>query len=154
MPTKVDSTNLERELNAVKSQLKKRKIMFLTAKFVISMIVKRTRDEAKGVSSHRGRKESLKKVSPEWANFRKKIADKHPKAPKGRKSNLTFKGTMLDSLTVLKVTNDNFFIGWNESKEADKAKGNADRGRPFMFLSRSEVTKTSDFIKMQILKNI
>lgn len=151
MPIKTDDTGLQKKLNALDKSLKSRKDRFVTGKFIVEMIVKRTRDKGQGVSRTGARTSKLRKVSPGWAIARQKES-RHPNAASGRESNLTFKGTMLDSLTVLGATKDKFFIGFRTSEQADKAEGNALNGRPFMFLSKGEITKTSDFIKKQILK--
>ena len=152
MATKIDTTGLERKLRKLDLSLTDRKSRFLTGKFIVEMIKKRVRDEGKGVSRTGANTSKLKRVSDSWAINRQAFS-RHPKAATGFNSNLTFKGTMLDSMTVLRATKDQLFIGFKSRKESDKAQGNADRGRPFMFLSRGEITKTSDFIKKQILKN-
>lgn len=153
MAVKTDKRSLERKLRSLEKSLTDRRSRFLTGKFIVDMIVKRTRDEGKGVNRTGANKATLKPVSEAWA-IRRQMESRHPKAATGLKSNLTQTGKMLDSLTVVRATKDQLFIGFKSQKESDKAKGNADRGRPFMFLSKGEITKTSDFIKKQLLRNV
>jgi hypothetical protein len=121
--------------------------------FVIKTIKDRTRKDGKGVASPGGNRRTLKKVSLEWAIRRAGLA-KSPEAATGRRSNLTFKGTMLDSIIIKKASKGQLFIGFKNATEEAKAEGNTDRGRPFMFLGKVEIKNASDFYKENILSGV
>lgn len=150
---KVDDKQLQKRLKALNDRLESRDDNFITGQFIVRMIKKRTRKEGRAAKRTGANLSKIKDVSPEWAARRAKLS-RHPEAASGRKSNLTFQGTMLNDLSVLGATGSNFFIGFNSEKEADKAEGNEARGRPFMYLSKGEITKTEQFIKKQILDSV
>lgn len=121
--------------------------------FVIKTIRHRTRKLGKGVARPGGARRTLKPVSLEWAIRRSKLA-RSPEAASGRKSNLTFKGTMLNSIEILKASKGDLVIGFNDSKEEAKAEANTDRGRAFMFLGKVEARDAAAFFKEKVLRNV
>lgn len=153
MAVKVDDKQLQKKLKDLNNALTSKKSQFLMGKYLVGLIVERTRGEGKGVKRTGGNKSKLKSVSPEWAIRRAAEPGKHPQAATGVKSNLTFRGHMLNNLNVISAgTGKGVIIGFPDSKQAEKAEGNEARGRPFMYLSRGEITKASEFLKKQILK--
>ena len=121
--------------------------------FVVSMVRERTREGYRGVQDTGRNTTKLKDVTPKWAKRRVKEPGRHPKAARGRKSNLTHTGAMLDNLQRL-PTFSGLVIGFTSPKQADKAQGNAAKGRPFMNLSKGEISKAVDFLRRKLLKNI
>lgn len=153
MPIKVNDKKLQKKLDDLNDALTDRKSQFLMGKYIVGLIVERTRGKGQGVKRTGANASKLKNVSDAWAARRAKLPGKSPKAATGKKSNLTFRAKMLDNLNVLSVgTTKGVIIGYPDPLQADKAEGNEKRGRPFMYLSRGEITKASDFLKKQILK--
>ena len=153
MATTVDTKGLDRKLKELNKAMTIKAHRDKMGPFIIKMIRKRTRTEGKGVSRTGGNLRTLKQVSFEWAKYRA-TQRTHPSVSVGsRKSNLTFKGTMLNSLTVQNSTRS-LIIGFKTQRQAAKAEGNEARGRPFMNLGRVEIKKASDFLKQNILKKI
>lgn len=154
MATKVDTKNLEKLFNDLVKNIKSPAQMKLLGGFAIKTIRERTRGKYQGVARPYGNRFRLKNVSEEWAERRIKETNRHPEAATGLKSNLTNKGTMLNSMVLKNVTNTGFFIGFRTQKEADKAEGNEARGRPFLYLGKVEVRDAATFLKKNILKGI
>lgn len=153
MPIKVNDKKLQKKLDDINKALKDEKSQFLMGDFIVRMIVQRTRDDYRGVKGTGKNTTKLKDVSDAWASRRKKIKGKSKKAATGKKSNLTLTGDMLNDLSVLSTgTTKGVIIGYPDPLQDDKAEGNEKRGRPFMYLSKGEITKASDFLKKQILK--
>src|SRR3954462_10532683 len=71
--------------------------------YIIKTIRRRTRGEGRGVGSPGGNSVKLRLVSDKYAKWRVKQA-RHPEAASGQASNLTFKGTMLDSMIIKQAT--------------------------------------------------
>lgn len=153
MGVKIDRRGLDRKLKILLGNVKSRKTFLKIGFFVIKTVKDRTRKQGQGVRTPNGRKERLKKVSEQWAKRRKKES-RHPEAATGRASNLTFKGQLLDGMIVKRANSDGIFIGFKRVQDEKKAEGQAEQGRIFMNLSRSEIRSTSDFIKSQILKGL
>lgn len=123
----------------------------------IEIIVNRTRYEGKGVPAQFGNRKTLKKVTEKYSKRRAKMKGKHPDAASGRASNLTLTGEMLDKLMVIKATKREVIIGWKQKKQGEKASGQADQGREFLFLGSAEYKELlKDFEKSlkDELKNI
>lgn len=153
MTVKVDDRKLQKKLKDLNDALTSKKSQFLMGKYLVDLIVERTRGKGQGVKQTGANASKLKNVSLEWAERRAKAKGKHPEAASGRKSNLTFRGHMLNNLNVLSVgTSKGLIIGFPDPLQAEKAEGNEARGRPFMYLSKGEITKASAFLKKQILK--
>ena len=119
--------------------------------FTVDTIVARTRYKGQGVKN--GRAGMLNPVSEKYAAWRKKRA-RHPDAAGGRKSNLTLSGDMLDALTTTKATSKAYEVGFKDPDEEAKAKGNAQRGRPFLSLTAKEIKLLSAELNKQITKNV
>lgn len=153
MAITIDRKALDRRFQKLIKNMKDtnslRRLGFLT----IETIRDRTRNDGKGVARPGGNRVRLKPVSAAWAERRKKF-NRHPKAASGSKSNLTFKGTMLDSMVIRKASGSKLIIGFKNSKESDKAEGNEAMGRPFMYLGRAEIRDAATFIRKNILKGI
>jgi hypothetical protein len=152
MANKVDDKLLRKKLKAIQDALNTKDKNLMMGRWVVDLIRERTRGTGRGVPRVGANLRKLKNVTPEWAERRKSGA--RGDAATGLNSNLTYKGTMLDKLSVVKATKNSFFIGWNSEEEAEKAEGNEARGRPFMYLSKGEITKASNYLKKSILKNI
>jgi len=151
--TTVDDSKLQKRLKALSDSLETKEDNFIVGKFVIGMIKKRTRDDGKAAKRTGANLSKIKDVSKAWAERRAKLS-KHPKAASGTKSNLTFRGTMLDDLSVVKATKNGFFIGFTDDKEELKAEGNEARGRPLMYLSKGEKKNNEQYNKKQILDSV
>jgi len=153
MANRVDTKNLDRTFKNLIKNIKSTQNMKKLGGFAIKTIRDRTRNEGKGVSRSGGNLRKLRNVSDEWA-IRRQAFKRHPKAASGTSSNLTFQGTMLDSMILKSVKPTGFFIGFRTGKEADKAEGNEARGRPFMYLGAVEIRDAATFVKKNILKGI
>lgn len=153
MAVKVDSRRLQTKFKTLLRKVNDPKTFRLLGFFVIKTIRDRTRDKGQGVKTSGGRVAKLKGVSKQWAKRRVKQR-RHPKAATGRRSNLTFKGTMLDSMIIKRANKQGIFIGFKNAKQEDKAEGQANQGRVFMNLSAREIKSSSDFLKEQILKGL
>ena len=138
------------ELNDAMRSKKNAKAM---GDFLVEEILDRTRGRYRGVKATGKNVTKLKDVTPEWAKRRVKESGRHPQAARGRKSNLTHKGDMLDNLQTL-PTFSGLVIGFTSTKQAEKAEGNEARGRAFMYLSKGEISKATDFLRRKLLKNI
>ena len=152
MAVSVDSRELKKKLDRIVKSLNSKNRNLVMAKWTVDTIRDRTRGTGRGVPRVGANLRKLKNVTPEWAERRK--AGARSDAATGLNSNLTYQGTMLDKLQVLSASKNNFFIGWRSQKEAKKAEGNEARGRPFMYLSKGEITKATNFLRREILKNI
>lgn len=117
--------------------------------YIIKTIRARTRGQGRGVGSPGGYAVKLRRVSDKYAKWRVKQS-RHPEAATGEASNLTFKGTMLDSLIIKQASRTNLFIGFKSQKQADKAQGQAEQGRRFLFLSGKEAKDAANFVKMNL----
>lgn len=118
-------------------------------RYVIKTIRERTRGQGKGVGRPGGNATKLKRVSDKYAKWRARQA-RHPEAASGTSSNLTFKGTMLDSLIIKNATKNSLFIGFRSQKQQDKADGQAEQGRRFMFLSGKEIKDAANYVKLNL----
>jgi len=129
-----------KKMEAFLKNISSGKEMRLLGKRTITLIRNRTRNEYKGVAKAGGNKRTIKRVTDNYAKLRKKIKGKHPKAASGNKSNLTLTGAMLNKMTVISATKKNLLIGWRDRKNNDKASGQAEQGRPFLFIGRADFT--------------
>jgi hypothetical protein len=117
--------------------------------YVIAAIRRRTRGQGKGVATPGGSEQKLKKVSDKYAKWRLK-QPRHPEAAKGKASNLTQTGKMLDALQIKSATRTQLFIGFRNQHETDKAGWVQDAGRPFMFLSGKEIKDAAAYVKSSL----
>lgn len=117
--------------------------------YVIKTIRQRTRGEGKGVGRPGGNATKLRRVTDKYAKWRTK-QPRHPEAATGTSSNLTFKGTMLDSMIIKTATANKLFIGFRSAKEQEKADGQEEQGRRFMFLSGKEIKDAANYVKMNL----
>lgn len=69
------------------------------------------------------------------------------------KSNLTESGAMLNDLTTT-VEQDGFSIGVTSQESKDKVKWNADMGRSFLNLSKSQIMAITAFLKKKIVEQL
>ncbi len=131
---------------------------------IVQIIKHRTRYKGQGVGKPFGNRSKINDVSDDYARWRRKpnkawLADnkKHSKAARGKASNLTLTGAMLDELKVVDVAKDGVLIGWDNPKIANQAAHVTEAGRPFMNLGRAEIELLlKDFDKRikQFVKNI
>jgi|SRR6478752_9006003 len=117
--------------------------------YVIKQIRQRTRGEGKGVGRPGGNAVKLRRVTDKYAKWRARQV-RHPEAASGKSSNLTFRGTMLDSLIIKTATANKLFIGLRTIKEQEKAEGQAEQGRRFMFLSGKEIRDAANYVKLNL----
>ena len=114
------------------------------------LIRKRTR-LGYGARAMGGERFGLKKLSPSYVKFRLSRGAPYLSeftAPK--RSNLTFTGQMLDSIGIVRIQAGKVFIGpqGNRTDPFSKGKTNAQiakyvaqNGRPFMYLTRPEISQ-------------
>lgn len=105
----------------------------------IGIIKKRTRNTGRGVHKPEGNRVKLKKVTPKYAEWRKKQKDKHPRAARGLKSNLTLTGAMLDKMAITKANKKKLVIGHKDKLNQRKSAAQHEQGRAFLFLGKVEV---------------
>lgn len=154
MTVTINTKRLQKKFDKLLKNVNDRKTFQSLGFYIISTVRDRTRDKGQGVSRAGGRAAKLRKVSKEWAERRLRSKNRHPKAATGRTSNLTNTGTMLDNMIIKRASKKGVLIGFRNQKEEDKAQGNADRGREFMFLSGKEIRDSTDYLKSLILKNV
>ncbi len=154
MAIKVDDAQLKKNFEQLTKNMNDKSGLRRLGGFVIKTIRERTRGDGKGVARPGGNRTTLRIVSDEWAARRAVASGKHPQAATGKKSNLTFMGTMLDSMITRTPGQGKLFIGFKNKKESDKAEGNEERGRPFMYLGKVEIRSASDYIKKNILRGV
>jgi len=138
--------DLERLLKKITSARSLRSI----GQMSIKIVKDRTREKGQGVDKPGGRLKTLKAVTPEYAKQREKTR-RHPKAAKGRRSNLTRTGALINKLKIVKIDKNKhlLFIGWKDLENQMKAVGQEAQGRPFLYLSASEAVKVrNDFNKL------
>jgi hypothetical protein len=153
MAITVDKSELEKQFNKLIKNAKSNDPLKRLGFYVIKTIQTRTRKKGQGVARPGGNRRKLKPVSLEWA-IRRATLQRHPEAATGSRSNLTFKGTMLDSMQIKQASRGQLFIGFKNAKEEAKAEGNEDRGRPFMYLGKVEIQSAIKFYKEEILKDV
>lgn len=100
-----------------------------------------------GVSEQGGKKKKLTPLSENYIKRRKsfKLGETTPK-----RSNLTLSGQMLDDLHAKKKKDNSVEITFKSEEAKDKAKWNTDKGRPFNFLSSSEIKQVREIIQKKI----
>jgi len=114
--------------------------------FSIKTIQKRTRGEGKGVSRAGGISRKLKRVTPDYAEQRRRKKGKHPAAATGTTSNLTLFGPLINTLVIKRATKTDLRIGFLNLKEEKKAEGQERQGRTFMVLSGKEIKDAKKFL--------
>jgi len=149
----VDKRRLDARIDRLLKKVKDPKIFRKFGGFVIQTIRIRTRGRGKGVPRPGGREKNLKQVGSKWAKRRLKF-ERHPEAATGRRSNLTFKGTMLDNMIIKRSDKSGVLVGFRNIKEEKKADGQAEQGRVFLNLSGKEIRSSADFLKSLVLKNV
>lgn len=122
----------------------------------IDIIVERTR-KGQGVKRTGGRKGRLKRLSPRYIAYRKTQRLDRTTSP--RKSNLTFTGQMLRSMTV--KTSSNRRVTWGPNKRRRKGGLTNERlgeivsiARPFNNLSSRELTKLAKNIERVLARQL
>jgi hypothetical protein len=134
-----DLKKFSRDLTKLFSSIESKKEMIALGNDSIDIIVDRTRGDYKGVANVGGNRKTLKEVTKKYAEWRRKQKVRHPDGAKGRRSNLTFTGEMLDKLSVVKASKSNVTIGHKDKKNAAKTEGQEAQGRPYLYLGRSEI---------------
>ena len=125
----------EKALFKITSVAQMKKLGSLT----IKIIQKRTRGAGLGVQGPEGNRTKLKQVTPAYAAWRRKNKNKHRRAARGLKSNLTLTGAMLDKLAVTKSTRKKLVIGHKDKLNKAKSAAQHDQGRKYLFLGKVEV---------------
>lgn len=143
--------NLRRGIGFATSKRKMR--MFGEA--AIDIIVERTR-RGRGVRRTNAGQRKLKGLSPNYIAYRR--TQKLAPTTRPSKSNLTFTGQLLKSMTVKKVTNRKVTWGPNKRKRGGRGKFTkrtltneqvgeyVSNARPFNFLSKREISKIATLI--------
>jgi hypothetical protein len=149
-----------RDIDAVIRDLKieiqktaKRKIMMKLGTEMAKMIQIRTR-LGYGVSRDGAQRRPLKRLSPSYVEFRK--ATRHRLSPytSPKKSNLTYSGRLLGSLSALRAKDGSVSVGPKGSRNI-KVHGYVSEKRPYLFLSDLEIKKLRreyDLIVQKIAK--
>jgi hypothetical protein len=148
-------------------EISNKKNMQLYANFVIRMIQKRTRN-GYGVKKTGENATRLAPLRPATIDYRTRYrSDLHSETSPG-KSNLTFSGRMLDSIRLKSISRNKIVIGpsgnarkgglTNEKLAAIlERRGKNRKARPFLNLSRSEITKLNKTFELtldKVFKNI
>lgn len=133
-----------------------------------------------GVSSNGGKREKLKALDPKYVTnvrsvgkkrdgFRKKKGGGYAKKYKKganlssettpKKSNLTFTGQLLNAIIGLSPSKGLVKITFNENrkdgvKNSDIVLGQEDQGRPFFYLTRTELKRLKDKLRVDLKRNI
>ena len=145
------SNNLQKftlKLQSAIASLTTKDHMIAVGNFVVNKIRVRTR-LGYGVAKHGGEKTKLKPLSPRYVKSRMKMKGlSQLTTPK--KSNLTRTGSMLDSLKV-KGFRENAILIQTSGRDRygvsneDKATWNEEKGRPFIYMSDSEIKQARIF---------
>jgi hypothetical protein len=119
-------------------------IVQLYAEEAANLIKTRTR-RGYGVASDGGPAQRLKKLSPEYVDHRKRTRSALSSETSPGKSNLTYSGQMLDSLYARRRRIGNWSINLKSQRDDGKTNPQVARyaaigGRPFLFLSKSELS--------------
>jgi len=150
--------DLTRSLEKQIGNLVTRKDMRAVGELSVALIVNRTRS-GRGVKSPGGNVSGLKSLSEQYILFRQRNRIRLSNTTSPSKSNLTFSGQMLESISVLKVSK----VKFNQIVKIGIKPNNRDDGktntqvinwvsnmRPFFFLSKGEATK----IRKELSKRI
>ena len=145
---------------AIKRALNKGELTAI-AKIAISIISKRTRGGF-GVKQAGGNAERLKKLSSTYVEYRKRSDKLNRGLTTPGKSNLTFTGKLLESLTVkqVNVIQQKVFINGNRRRRAggktneDVAGFVSEQGREFLNLSRRELEKVAVAYRRNLVANL
>ena len=142
------ASKIQRLLKEAKSQ----KVIEPVAEEMIKLIVKRTR-LGYGVKKELGTRQLLKKLSPRYVAARAR-SRRLSSTTAPRKSNLTFTGQMLESVSVIKSQNGKIVIGptgyRDDGKRNEKiAEHQANQGRTFMNLSQLEFNQILRFYRLK-----
>lgn len=146
--------NLNKRLRRIIKDATRREFMKKLGKESRDNIKLRTR-QGYGVNEKGGKREALRKLSDPYIERRKtlkkqgKLSQKtSPRGVRGR-SNLTKTGKMLDSLSY-KVDGDSVEVFIKGSENQDKAKENAEMGRPFMNMTDKDIRRLTNLIKERV----
>jgi hypothetical protein len=104
-----------------------------------------------GLDTQGGTQSKLKPLSEPYKKARKKMKLSSETRP--GKSNLTQTGEMLDSIKA-EVNNGKITITFKNQFSKDKARWNTEKGRPFMAISKVQITKLKNRITDHVLKFI
>lgn len=124
--------------------------MRLIGERAIQLIVRRTQ-QGFGVARTGGNEQSLKSLSSAYVEHRRNNRDKLDPTTTPTKSNLTFTGTMLRSMTIKSLSNNSVTFGPNNRRR----KGGLtnfqiaeilEKRRPFNNLSAKEINTMVEFI--------
>lgn len=136
-----------------------KKKMRAVGELAIELIVKRTRNGF-GLRKTGGTNKRLKKLATSTKNYRKANRSKLDSTTSPGKSNLTFTGKMLRSMVVKEVKNRKVTWGPNKRMRKDGLTNEelgkivADNGRPFNYLSKTEIKKMITLMDKQLKKEI
>jgi len=145
---------------AIKRALSNRELRAI-GKFAIDIIAKRTRNGF-GVKQAGGPQTRLKKLSSTYIDYRKANRRKLDPTTTPGKSNLTFTGILLRSLRVVNVNEAQQTLAINANNVKRKggvrnreiADFQAEQGRIFLNLSRSELLKIGQAYKKGLIENV
>lgn len=149
-------TTINEVIKQISDDLKKtgnKQPMNLLGNYALNLIRDRTR-KGFGVPGVGQSQEKLKALSANYIKYRKKTKLSPFTSP--GKSNLTKTGSMLASLRVVQTKNFGFTIaptGKNKSgiSNAEVAGHVEENGRPFLYLSNTEIEKVIKFFEENIL---
>lgn len=106
-----------------------------------------------GVDEQGSSKRKLKKLSDPYKKQRKKNSELSGNTTSAR-SNLTQTGHMLESLSPQKSSKGAVTIGFDDSFAENKAEWNAEKDRPFNYLSKSEIKQIEQALSDEVAKRI
>ncbi len=119
-----------------------------------SLVVKERTRRGYGVAKNEGPKKRLKGISESTKKRRKGLAAQGQLSSETspNKSNLTRTGKMLDDIAYRAKANE--VLIYLKGNSSTKAKKNADLGRIFMNLSKSEISIITKIVEEEIKKGI
>jgi hypothetical protein len=106
------------------------------AHLALDLIRRRTRS-GKGVKVDGGQASPLKRLSPRYIDYRRANSSKLSAFTSPGRSNLTFTGEMLNSMSVLKKSGGGYLIGF-KGRRNERVAERVSNVRPFLNLSADE----------------
>lgn len=148
IPLKDFSPELKKALGQALAEVSQTKNMAAIGEELAEQIRVRTR-LGNGLDKNKGEPTKLKPLSPGYINERKTMEDLSPLTTPKR-SNLTQTGKMLDDLTASSPAPGKVTLLFKDADSKTKADANAKMGRPFMAISRVQIQRLTNNLKVQL----
>lgn len=150
-PARIKIKQITARINQSLKDAAKAENMIPTAQFAIDTIVKRAR-LGYGVAEDEGEKFKFPSLSPSYQKFRSKFHGLSDTTSPS-KSNITLTGQLLDSVQIITKRDGEIVMGpagvRRDGKLSNKTLAGypADKGRPFMFISKLEYQQVLRFYR-------